>query len=543
MFIYLAALHRVVVPSGMKICSLALALCSSVLPAFAMSSGGDPLQAKHMSVFFQQKANESSAWIRCAFSREQDIVLNFRRRPVENFVINSYDTRLIDRAVKLTVETVSQGELVHTNGDDATPWHINGTYIGGNHGCTSVIEITVADDALSVRDIGSAWKDESGATFYLIDVPAPGLGRLLSENLATYPFWKFTAQLTGTTLTRVGDGPQLAVSKSTLTQLWPCARLKEQKFLANGKTPLQADKVIECEFLDIIEEYDIINPASVLAEVIRHPGVRPNFTAAHLDGVINNKLVYRISPNASVVLSHQAVALQPFNLEFMGFIQQAVLQKPAGHRLRYYIPKTAPFQLDGADYDFQAIQPFDEPPKAELRFSGEARGLPDRFVQFLASDDSEKTKNRLGFAFGYSPTNGLTALDNPAWRRHSAGFIYTSAKTYPFALDETTPHPVPAGTRFDCVAYRQYFDPSRQDKATCVFWHQEGDKTIVHVDYHRPVNGDTVRLPPAWAGRPFRVVEKTDSITIDAPARLRPEGLKITCGSDYGSATLEVSAQ
>ncbi len=93
----------------MKMRSFALALCSSVLPVLAAPSGGDPLQAKRMSVFFQEEANDRSAWIRCAFSREQDILLNFRRQPTENFVVNSYDTRLIDRAVKLTAETVRQG--------------------------------------------------------------------------------------------------------------------------------------------------------------------------------------------------------------------------------------------------------------------------------------------------------------------------------------------------------------------------------------------------------------------------------------------------
>ncbi len=144
----------------------------------------------------------------------------------------------------------------------------------GNHGCTSVIELAVAVNALTARDIGGSWKDESGATFYIIDVPAPGVARLLSENLATYPFWKFTNQIAGTTLTRTSDGSQLAFSKSTLTQLWPCARLKEQKFLADGKTPLKPGKIIECDFLDIVEEYDIINPALVLAEVIRH--LRPS---------------------------------------------------------------------------------------------------------------------------------------------------------------------------------------------------------------------------------------------------------------------------
>lgn len=498
-----------------------------------------------MSVLFQEQDQQASVWIRCAFSRQQDLLLNFQRKPLMNSIINSYETRLIDSAAKLTEKSAADGELIHANGDDSTPWRINGTYIGGNHGCTSVLELSIAENALTVEDIGSSWKDEAGAVFYVLDVPAPGTAHMLSENLATYPMWKFHGRITGTKLVRPTDGTTLTFTKSTLTQLRPCARIKEQKFLADGKAALISGKLIDCGSLDIVEEYDIINPASVLAEVIKHPGRRANFVAAHLDAVITNKIIYRISPNTAVVISHQATALQPFNLEFMGFIQQALLRPSNSSTvIRYYIPNATAFQQDGIDYDFQSIQAF-ETPKSPLRFNGQDtpghRTLPERFIQFLGDPDAAKNKNRVGFALGYSLTSGLTALDHPTSRRNSAGFIHTSSKTYPFAIDETVGTPVPAGTTFDCLAYRQYFNPALQTNTTCVFWHEENDKTIVYIDYHQTVDNDKIRIPKHLTGSPFRVLAKTGSVSLNSPNNIPQDGLKVTSTSDHGSLVIEVN--
>ena len=507
---------------------------------------GDPLEIERMSVLFTQQSQQTSVWVRCAFSSRQDLLLNFRTRPSENSIINSWETRLVDRSADFSEKTVSSGERVHANGDDATPWHINGTYIGGNHGCLSVLELSVPEGALSVADIGSSWRDGAGATFYIIDVPAPGLARVMSENLATYPFWRFNTRISGTTLTRTTGDSTLTFTKSKLTQLWPCARIKEQKFLANGKTPLTPGKALECEYLDFVEEYDIINPASLLADIIAHPGQKADYIAPHLDAIVHNKIVYRVFPNAATTITHQAKALQPFNLEFMGFIQQAILSRdPASSGLiRYYIPKAAPFQQDGIDYDFRSIQTF-ENPKSGLRFTGhdtvENRTLPERFVQFLGDAGTAKNQNRFGLAFGYSLTSGLTAVDNPSWQRNSAGFIHTTAKSYPFALDDTIQNPVTPGTTFECLAYRQYFNPALQANATCVFWHRENEQTVVYIDYHKAVSGDIIRLPKTLAGRPFRILEKTASLTVDSGEKVPRDGLKITSTADHGSLVIAVA--
>jgi len=113
-----------------------------------------------------------------------------------------------------------------------------------------------------------------------------------------------------------------------------------------------------CDHFDIVEEYDIINPASLLEDVIAHPGVQRGFTADHLQAVIRNHIVYRFYPNGANVIHFTAEALQPFNVGYMGFIQSAPLSKGAFTTHEYYIPKTIPFQQDGISYDFRSIQDY-----------------------------------------------------------------------------------------------------------------------------------------------------------------------------------------
>lgn len=527
-----------------KLMALVISAIAGVAPALAVNS---PMEARSICVLLREQGREASIWVKCGFSAKEDLLLNLGRKPIENFLVNSYDTQLIASSSKLSEVAVPQGEVVHSNGDDSTPWHINGVYIGGNHGCPGVLELSVPDERLAAADIGSSWRDEAGVTFFIIDVPSPGTARVLSENVATYPFWKFHDRVTGTTLTSTSGNSTFSYTKATPIQLLPCARIKEQKFLANGKTPLKPGKVIECDFLEIVEDYDIINPAAVLNHVIQHPGKKPDYVGSQLDAVINNKIVHRIHPNAATVITHRATALQPFNLEFMGFIQQELLGKIATSPglIRYYIPKAEPFQQDGTKYDFRSVQDFSTAPQSPLKFTGDdspaSRALPERFVQFLGDPGSAKNENRLGFALGYSLTNGLTALQNPSWRRKSAGFIHTTSKTYPFALDESVQNPVAVGTVFECVAYRQYFNPAVQSNATCAFWHRENDKTIVYVDYHKPVDGDVVHLPQALVGRPFRIIEKIGSLGVESTGSIPREGLKIRSEGAHGSLVLEVS--
>ena len=55
--------------------------------------------------------------------------------------------------------------------DDINPVHIQGSYIGGNHGFYCVDVVLSSSHGKTQKDIGSVWKDGAGLNYCLVKVP------------------------------------------------------------------------------------------------------------------------------------------------------------------------------------------------------------------------------------------------------------------------------------------------------------------------------------------------------------------------------------
>jgi hypothetical protein len=478
--------------------------------------------------------HDGDTFIRSGFTAQEDVVVKVGIGRNGHF--NFQGASLIPAGAGMGEKDLASGKVIHANGDDATPWNINGTYIGANHGCSAVLELTCAGHGKKTADLGSPWEDISGATFYLIKILDEDHLWFLSENSAKGDIWKFKTSITGSSLKGKARGGSLTFSKCVLTQLIPACRIKKRQYLINGKTRLDDDRPAACESFDMVEDYDIINPASLLQDIIKHPGKERNFVADHLEGVINNHIVYRFYPNGANVITTTSKALQDFEMGYMGFIQSARLTKGSYDTQEYYIPKTRPFTQDGISYDFRAIQDYDAPPKSPLHFAAanknvaDPENLPDRFIQFLCRNQNGKSVRAVGYAMGYSLIHGLT---RPTERAKNAGMainLHTTAKSYPHAIDAKMGRTIPAGTQFECTTYRHYFCPELQKNATCFYWHEENGETVFYADYHKAVERDVLKLPPKLAGKPVTVVEKTPSVTL----RTDRGAVAVSVAGDYG---------
>jgi hypothetical protein len=112
--------------------------------------------------------------------------------------------------------------------------------------------------------------------------------------------------------------------------------------------------------------------------------------------------------------------------------------------------------------------------------------------------------------------------------------IWTSNKTYPFAIDSKMGNPIRAGTKFDCLGYRQYFYPPAQKNATAFDWHEEAGDTVVYADYHKAVDHEVLALPPALTGKTITVVEKTPSLTLHTAKTVPVTGVVLSVTGNYG---------
>ena len=477
-------------------------------------------------------------YVRSVLSEHEDVVIPVTISPSNGQIIFG-QTFLVPADTPMDVGRMNEaGWKFHAGFDDATPWCLNGTYIGANHGANEVIVVTSPSHGLSDVDLGSIWKDAAGAVFYVIEIAGEDQVHLLSENIGDYPRWKFTRSIEGTELTNGTTGRILPVSAPTLSQLCPACRINSQRFVVDGNKPLEEGVPTSCAVFEVVEDYDIIAPDSVLDAVKKAAGHRVDFVSKDREAVLSNHIVYQFQSAGACLIEHRATALRDFDLSYMGFIQSSPLQAAEGDRLVSHIPKTTPFTDHGIKYDFEGLQDLSEPPVAPLIFStkngnvADAADLPDRFIQILQSGD-----RRIGFAMGYSSVRGLTKPSLRANNTESPLFIHTSRKTYPAAIDRKA-GPMRKGTEVECVAYRQYFDPRSQPGATCVYGHMEGEDYFVYADFHSPMENFTLRIPEEFRKRRFEVLEKSDSVRIASDGAVSGEGVPMAVQGDRGTVVL-----
>lgn len=512
----------------------------------AAVSGGDVAAAGETPARLRVLKQGDRVWVRSTLSPTSDLVILMDKGGNRQITFNK--TFIVPASPGAAITHLMGAKEIHQTGDDSTPWNLNGTYIGANHGCSDARRLTSPKHGLSSADLGSEWADEAGTKFYVMKIPDGDSVWVLSANSGQGDIWRFTLTVAGTKLKRTRDGAVLSFTQASMVQLLPSCRISGQRYLVDGKAPIADETPTECESFDIVETYDVINPASVLADVIAHPGRERDFVAPSLEAVVSNRVLYRFLPNGANVIHHTAEAQQDFNLGYMGFIQSATLARPAPITIHdYYIPKTLPFRHGGVDWDFRAKQNYIGGPPAPLYFSAKNKNvedpdnLPDRFIHLLGRKEGDRTVYDVGFALGYSLIQGMTVPARRAANTGAALMLYSSAKSYPMAMDSKMAGGlIKAGTTFDCLAYRQYFWPGAFPNATCCYWHPEGDETVVYIGYHKPVRGDVLKLPAEFSGRNIRIIERTASLMLHSDQRVPADGLKLSVHGDHGALVIAI---
>lgn len=503
--------------------------------------GSDNMMERQVKLQVLKK--ENAVHVRSYFSAEQDVLITVAKGA--NNEISFANTRLISAIAPMRESAFANGPVFHQSGDDVTPWNLNDTYIGANHGCSDGRELVVAQHGLTAAELGSEWTDEASSKFYIIKIVNPDTFWILSENKGKDEIWNFGTTMKGSVLKNVDGSKTLNVGKIGMVQILPACRIKEQKYLVNGKTPLEDGKAVSCEFLDVVEDYDIIAPDSLLASIRKNPGKEVDFVGGDLDSVLTVRTSYRFLPMGACTVDHKVRANRKFNIGQALFVMTAPLNA-AGYDMReQYVPKTLPFEKAGVRYDFKSVQDVTAKFAVPLHFNSKEKNiedsgnLPDRFIQFLVKTENGKPVRKIGFAMGYSLIEGLS---QPALRAKTVNtplIIYNTGKTYPYALDGRI-GTVQAGAEFHCFVYRQYFNPSAYENATGVYWHKEGDSCLLYVDYHKSVENDVIKLPGFLSGKKISIVEKTPSVKLLTEQTVPADGLVLSVEGQYGYMILKL---
>lgn len=372
--------------------------------------------------------------------------------------------------------------------DECSPMVLNREDIGGNHGHPCGIRVTVPQHGLTVRDVGTLWRDESGLTFTLLRVDSASTLLFLSENIGpSVTDYRFAHCITGALTCLDCDKILQIAQQQGGVQLTPAIRhtKREAVCLQNGQW-VEATYNEGCERAEIHEEYEIINPATV-AEAIREGRpeggytVQPSLAAG--EAMFLHRMTYRIEPDGAILCDFDHTCLQDVPMPYyLGIMHQLKCDVYGGGVWRY-IPKVRPFTAKGKAVDF--TRPFlttqdtlpDYVPLTPDLWT-DPTSPPDRQLDFIRRQDGTMA---VGFASGFLPLGD----GKPARRAASitdAATIVASCKTYPtFAGgllnlrqgDRSFP-------RLKGVAYKKYFLPCAQEASMYTIPH--GADTYVYMD-------------------------------------------------------------
>ena len=382
-------------------------------------------------------------------------------------------------------ETIPQSIALSYSGDEDPPLVINGHFIGGGHGEPCLVIVYAPNHGKTIADIGAQYKDETGLTFTLVYVTNTDTLLFCSENVGEdINNYVFKREIVGK-LTYLSNGENISdvIPEETLSPwsgeiyLPSALRVLDKKIVAytNGKAKTFLTAPIECDYGEIIEKFQIVNPATVVEDLVKsrpQGGYRSMPDLSQFgQPMVDISYVFRINADGTILVEFDVTKLMDVRLDaFMGVMYQEKIDVFGGgiHR---YLSKLKPITTAEGTFDFSSPYPLrgDAFPQ---NYTPNPEDLIDKnnpFDRIVDYFRDKEGKDKLGFACGYLPVyDGLAEIRKDL----VSGYIhiYASRKAYPrFASNTSAKH-------FKGVAYKKFFDT--ENRSSIYKLDYEGKKYI-----------------------------------------------------------------
>ena len=283
--------------------------------------------------------------------------------------------------------------------------------------------------------------------------------------------------------------------------------------------------------LKIAESYDLMEKTDIVEWLIANGGKEVTsykatsaLNVSHVHS-FNNALADTIYAN---FFTYKALSAA----QDLMFTQSARLEPNVDGQIKYYVPRSIPFNHESINFDFSKPYVVDDlalSTRIEFNAAKTESGavLPDRLIML---------NNTIGYATGYLPI--LDAAPSVRNQRTSKGVQISNSqsKVYPYLVDGLTT--LDAGVKYSAVAYRKYFVRPSEPKRTVQYDIPSDFGDYLYLDWHGGNFVDTVQLPSYMQGREFTVVEKTDNVTLLSDVATSQIAVKI--GSVISNARLVI---
>ena len=378
-------------------------------------------------------------------------------------------------------------------GDDAAPMHVQNTTLGGNHG-QPCQKATIISHGLTNTSIGSEWINSEGIKFYIMRIVDSNNIIFLSENKGTEQNHSFVALNKGTLK---NYEKQLQITEVTNTQLRPSVINVTHSILKDGETEITIPQNFNCSTLEIIEEYDIVNTAQVLHNIITSDISisDPIYTSYPMIHVKNK---YRFTENLTCLVMSTVEAKQSCAFSDLMFSQAG---KISTDPVRYYIPGSLPTN----DYDLTT-------PTA-VNWS---TSKPSLFLDSSTWENANSPVNRViqigenvGFAIGFMPFEVGKDLSN--YTKRTFEIRNESGKIYPHGVEgSVVGKTLNENDEYTAVLYRCYFNATQPDGRISMYHFNYNGEEYIFADYSNAIT-DMIDLGKAFNGKKIIVIESTNT--------------------------------
>ena len=427
----------------------------------------------------------------------------FLNNTSENKHFNFRDFYLINK--QTSAET-----LVKASHDDICPVNFSTDYLGGNH-ALPLNKISISNHNKTFSDIGSIWSDGTH-TFVLVKVEQNYL-YFVGENVATYPSFEFVMLPNSGTLTHVSGATHtdsVSYSVKIADQWWPFITKEPVIHVYLNNTEIKESGTYRFSILKISEDYEILNPASVIDKVKLGVGTFTSNPVAQDFANLADKMfrvgsVYTFNSAyecfvATSLCLYQEVA----NFRHFGFTQSTPLIDNA----KFYIPK-AKSKNNGADaVDYRTIVDANVAPGLIRLFDYEVPNLPpDRIITW-----SDKIGIQIGYLFDYGVggNNRLSALPG-----NSAINIAGSGKLYPYGWCVSSTSIPEAYSNKSAVCFRRFIDRNviNSNGIISSIAFEYNRHCYIYADFNA-VGDYEIEIPVKYQGGQIEVLEKRDNVEL-----------------------------
>lgn len=447
------------------------------------------------------------ALIRTRFSEKYDLIQKFRGLDNESIRYNKNVDFMESGLMQRDKWDYWHSDIpLAINSDEGVPAFVNGSFIGGGHGHHGAVLVYAPKHGKTVADVGSLWKDDKQNVFTLLRAENEDYLLFIFDNVGKNENdYSFILQIENklVCVEKAVHNEDIYPQEQRVDDMRRAIRHKERRAVAfiDGKERSIIGG-IDCDYAEIREEYEIINPATV-AEALRKARPAGGYVeqpdlANYGKPMLSCKITYRIENDGTIFTLFDYKKLMNVHFQrFMGIMYQEKLDVYGGGIWRYF-PKAQPFSTPEGTFNFSNPTPIVGHPFPKhmslTREYWKDNGSPcERAVDYFRDKAGH---DRLAFASGFLPLyDGAPEIRNK--QVSNVIQLKFTRKHYPTFADGDL-------TNVRGIGYKKYFTPLT-DGASYYKVTFEG-KIYLYVDFFQD---QTLNIPIT---KNVTLFEKSDGI-------------------------------